>query len=254
MSAIRAELPRIAIRRGPAAASVVHALARTAVAAGLVIAGFLAYQFGVTSYFANRAQGELAAELAASTGRVTVIPFIGADHPAAPIAIPGDLAPLTPAVSAGDAGMIVAETAPALGDPVGRIIIATAGVDWVFVEGVDRTSLRSGAGHMPGTALPGQPGNAVISGHRTTYGAPFMHLDRVRPGDDIMVTSAAGTHTYQVVAVRIVAPTETWVTGQWQGAWLTLTTCNPVFSARQRLVVVARLADGPNAATIWGPA
>jgi len=76
---------------------------------------------------------------------------------------------------------------------------------------------------MPGTALPGQPGNAVISGHRTTYGAPFHDLDRVAAGDLVTVTTVTGTHVYQVVEARVVRPTEMWVTEQWSGSWLTLT-------------------------------
>jgi len=250
VSTIRAELPRIAIRRGPAASTVVYALARTVVISGVVVAGFLAYQFGVTSFFATRAQDDLAARLATDSARTVEVPFSAPDLPAAPIAIPANLAPLAFQAPAGTTPTFVAESAPPLGEPVGRITIATAGVDWVFVEGVDRSSLRSGAGHMPGTALPGQPGNAVISGHRTTFGAPFLHLDRVAPGDVITVATTAGVHAYQVVETRLVAPDETWVTGQWDGAWLTLTTCHPVFSARQRLIVVARLVSGPNAEAI----
>ena len=83
---------------------------------------------------------------------------------------------------------------------------------------------------MPGSALPGEPGNAVISGHRTTYGAPFAHLERLNPGDTITVESATGLHTYAVVETRVVDPSDVWVTGQWRGAWLTLTTCNPRYS------------------------
>jgi sortase A len=250
VSTIRAELPRIAIRRGPAASTVVHVLARTVVIVGIVVAGFLAYQFGVTSYFATRAQDDLAARLAADTARTVEVPFTAPDLPVSPIVIPAGLAPVAIDAPTGTTPTFVAESAPALGEPVGRVTISAAGVDWVFVEGVDRSSLRSGAGHMPGTALPGQPGNAVISGHRTTFGAPFFHLDRVAPGDVITVATTSGVHTYQVVETRLVAPDEVWVTGQWEGAWLTLTTCNPVFSARERLIVVARLVSGPNAEAI----
>src|SRR5690606_21759047 len=80
---------------------------------------------------------------------------------------------------------LVMETAPVQGVPIGRIIIPTAEVDNILVEGVDPRDLKKGPGHMPWTPLPGQPGNSVISGHRTTYGAPFFHLDRVAIGDDI---------------------------------------------------------------------
>ena len=105
---------------------------------------------------------------------------------------------------------------------------------------------------MPNTALPGQLGNAVISGHRTTYGAPFFNLERLVPGDRFAVETIIGTHTYEVVELRIVKPTDVWVTNQWEGSWLTLTTCHPKFSSRQRLVVFAELVDGPNAGVIVG--
>lgn len=250
MSTIRAELPTIVLRRGPTSSAVVHVLARSVALVGVVLAGFLAYQFGITSFLANRTQDDLLARLSADTGRTAVVQFEPASHAEAPVVIPAGLAEIAP--TSPTTGTLVSETAPALGEPVGRITISAAGVDWVFVEGIDRTSLRSGAGHMPGTALPGQPGNAVISGHRTTFGAPFMHLDRVEAGDLITVASPAGVHTYQVVETRIVTPDETWVTGQWDGAWLTLTTCHPMFSARERFVVMARLVDGPNAGVILG--
>ncbi len=99
---------------------------------------------------------------------------------------------------------------------------------------------------MPRTPLPGMTGNSVISGHRTTYGAPFHELDDLSPGDSIEVDTALGTHTYEVREVIIVQPTELWVTEPREGAWLTLTTCHPKFSSRQRLIVFAELVDGPN--------
>jgi sortase A len=121
---------------------------------------------------------------------------------------------------------------------------------WNVVEGVSSQNLRNGAGHMPDTALPGQPGNAVISGHRTTWGQPFRELDALDPGDRIEVDTALGTHIYEVKEIRIVKPTDVWVADPREGAWLTLTTCNPEFSARERLVISAELVFGPNAEVI----
>jgi sortase A len=251
MSTIRAELPTLTLRGGPSAVTVGRALARLTVAVSLLIVGFVAYEFGVTSVMANRAQAGLRDDLAMweATAPVTQVAFAPADLPAAPVVVPAGLSYPDP-VTAPVAGRIVTAPASSPGGVVGRIVITSAGVDWAFVEGVDRSSLRSGVGHMPGTALPGEPGNAVLSGHRTTYGAPFFHLDRVQPGDVITVETATGIHVYQAVEVRTVAPSDLSVTAQWQGAWLTLTTCNPAFSARERLVVIARLVDGPNAAVI----
>ena len=151
---------------------------------------------------------------------------------------------------------LVVEAPPSPGAALGRIVIPAAGVDWVVVEGVNLDDLAKGPGHMPGTALPGQPGNAVISGHRTTHGAPFFNLDSLNPGNRITIETLIGTHTYEVVEVRIVAPDAVWVTRRADGAWLTLTTCHPLYRSIERLVVFARLIDGPNepaiAATLTG--
>jgi sortase A len=117
---------------------------------------------------------------------------------------------------------------------------------WNVVEGVSVADLKNGAGHMPSTPLPGQPGNSVISGHRTTYGAPFHELDELVAGDRIEIETAIGVHVYEVRRTEIVRPRDVWVTEPRDGAWLTLTTCHPKFSARQRLVVFAELVEGPN--------
>lgn len=259
---MRAGLPAIRVRRGPEAITVLRAMARAVLTLGLVVAGFVAYQFGVTSYFANRGQDDLAARLAEriAVAEVVTVPYVPLDGPSAPFEI-GDLPAFDPATipgldplalsPAGDAAPVVrTEPAPLPGNALGRIVIPAAGVDWTVVEGVSRADLKAGAGHMPDTALPGQAGNVVISGHRTTYGAPFLHLDRLVPGDVITLETATGIHVYQVVETLVVQPTDTWVAGQWEGAWLTLTTCEPVLSSRERLVVVATLVAGPNAGVI----
>lgn len=132
------------------------------------------------------------------------------------------------------------------GEPLGTIRIPSIEVDWVLFGGVTPSTLNQGPGHMPWTPLPGQPGNAVISGHRTTYGAPFFDLDQLQPGDVIEVETAIGVHTYTVRDTIIVSPTDVWVTDPRPGAWLTLTTCHPKFSAAQRLIVQAEMTGGPN--------
>jgi sortase A len=138
------------------------------------------------------------------------------------------------------------EEPPAEGEELGMLRIPSLGVEVVTFEGVDVETLQMGPGHMPGTALPGQPGNAVISGHRTTYGRPFFDFDQLVPGDRIEIETAIGLHVYEVDDSFIVEPTEVWVTEDKPGGWLTLTTCNPKFSARERLIITARLVQGPN--------
>jgi len=242
--------------------SAVRAVAKTMIAVGLILIGFVLYELWVTSYFARRAQGALQEQFRerAAAIELEAVPYKNTgDRPDAPFQVPADgTGPTETGVDGnGEAGdgngaesVIVVEPAPLLGDAIGRLVIPRAGVDWSIVEGVERSDLRRAVGHMPGTAAPGQPGNAVLSGHRTTYGAPFYNLDLLETGDQILVETASGTHIYEVVDSLVVEPAETWVTGQWDGAWLTLTTCSPRFSASKRLVVVARLVAGPNAAAI----
>jgi sortase A len=156
------------------------------------------------------------------------------------------------------------EGKPKRGQPFASLRIPT--IDrlkegWNIVEGVKYRQLRKGAGHMPWTPLPGQRGNAVISGHRTTHGAPFHEFDELEPGDRIELETAIGVHVYEVRGVKIVKPNALWVTASDGpkraglengdvGAWLTLTTCHPKFSARKRLIVFAEMVDGPNFDTI----
>lgn len=135
--------------------------------------------------------------------------------------------------------------APSLGDGMALIKIPKIGVDAVVVEGVEVEDLKKGPGHYPDTALPGQLGNMVISGHRTTYGAPFYRLDELEPGDEIIVYDAQGPYTYLVSETKIVLPTEIGVIAPSTDARLTLTTCHPRFSAAKRLIVVAQLQGTP---------
>lgn len=118
----------------------------------------------------------------------------------------------------------------------------------VVLDDVTAGDLQRGPGHYPGTASPGEPGNFAVAGHRTTYGAPFYHLDVLRRGDHVVVTDRAGRqHTYEVAGQRVVLPGDTWVIGNdplGSGQpTLTLTTCNPRFSAAERLVVHAELVS-----------
>lgn len=139
------------------------------------------------------------------------------------------------------------EEAPAPGEPFAFMSIPEIGVeDLVVYEGVDTATLRNGPGHINFTPVPGQPGNAVIAGHRTTYGRPFFDLDLLELGSAVIVETVVGTHVYEVREILVVKPTDVWVTDSRPGGWLTLTTCNPKFSARQRLIVFAEMVDGPN--------
>jgi len=148
---------------------------------------------------------------------------------------------------------LVPGTVPAEGQPVGIIQIPKISLDKVVVEGTGTSDLRLGPGHYPGTPLPGQPGNAAIAGHRTTYGAPFYDLNEMATGDPIYVTTTQGCFTYDVTQVRVVSPNDTSVVAAIDPTStpeLTLTTCNPRFSSSQRLVVQATLSPTVTPAVI----
>jgi sortase A len=133
-----------------------------------------------------------------------------------------------------------AARATGTGDPVGRIDIPTIGSEFAVVQGVDSGSLQKGPGHFPGTAFPGQGKTVAIAGHRTTYLAPFRHLDDLRPGDPIYMRMPYGKVSYRVEKSRIVDPDDYWVTQQVGHERLVLTACEPLFSDAQRIVVFAR--------------
>lgn len=127
-------------------------------------------------------------------------------------------------------------------DALARLEIPAIDVHQIVVEGISPGTLGRGPGHYPGTALPGQSGNFAVAGHRTTHGAPFAHLDELEPGDEIVVTTVEGRFVYRVTEERIVAPTAVGVLSDFGDDRITLTTCHPADSSRQRLVVVATRA------------
>jgi sortase A len=128
---------------------------------------------------------------------------------------------------------------PIPGGAIGLLSIPRIGLHLAFVQGVSGASLAKGPGHYPGTPLPGRGGNVVIAGHRTTHGAPFWSLGRLRRGDAVTLQTAAGTFVYRVQWVRSVPPDSWWITHGTGRPSLTLSTCTPRFTARQRLVVRA---------------
>lgn len=132
----------------------------------------------------------------------------------------------------------------AVGDGIARIVVPRLQLDAIVVElaGLDDAdNLKRGPGHIPGTAYPGQEGNCVISGHRTTYGAPFRHIEELIPGDEIIMETAQARYTYRVYDQRIVLPTDLSVLEQEGEPKVTLTACHPWYSAARRIVVIGRL-------------
>lgn len=209
---------------------------RTLISAGVLILLFVAYQLWGTGLAEARAQDRLRGD------------FLDAiATPRAPTPSPSG----TPAVPTSSTS--TPRAAPS-GEAVAIIRIPKLDVEKAVVEGVSVEALKKGPGHYPSTPLPGEPGNAAIAGHRTTYGAPFFRLDELVAGDKIEVTTGAGDFTYEVTGSQIVKPSQNEVLLPTEDSRLTLTTCNPKYSAAQRLIVTARLLDPPSPNVVSPPA
>jgi sortase A len=127
------------------------------------------------------------------------------------------------------------------GDAIGRIEIAKIHASYAIIQGTDTASLEMGPGHYPATAFPGLGQTVAIAGHRTTYLAPFRHIDALKPGDHIVLRMPYAQFTYVVQYHKIVLPTALWVTKDVGYERLVLSACNPLYSAAQRIIVFAKL-------------
>ncbi|WP_336030645.1 class E sortase [Geodermatophilus sp. FMUSA9-8] len=226
--------------------TLVSGLGQTLVTAGVVLLLFVAYELWVTGLFTARDQDRLADQLATE--------WSGGS--------PGADAPVV--------GTPTSPAAPGVGEPFAVLHVPRLGEDWsrVVLEGTTEDQLAQGPGHYVGTAMPGEQGNLAVAGHRVGRGSPFLELDALRPGDAVVVEVADGWFTYRVLGAGddLAAPDPNGVPGRQivtpdrvdvvapvpggaadaapAGAYLTLTTCHPRYSARQRLVVHAVL-EGP---------
>jgi len=147
--------------------------------------------------------------------------------------------------------------APGPGAPVFRLSIPAIDTRHMVVEGVGTEELRMGPGHYPSCRpgferplctefdeiFPGEKGRVVVSGHRTTYGAPFWGLDKLENGDEILIEAKWGNFVYEVTDKQVVRPESLAIAVPSDEAELVLTTCNPRYSAAQRLIVFAKLAS-----------
>ena len=147
---------------------------------------------------------------------------------------------------------------PGPGDPVFRLRIPSIDLNKIVVEGVTTEDLKRGPGHYPSCrrgfpkplctefpeAWPGERGRVVVSGHRTTYGAPFWDMDKVKKGDEVLVETKWGDFTYRVYDKKIVLPSSPLIVIQeLDDSEIVFTTCNPKFSAAERLIVFARMVE-----------
>jgi sortase A len=218
---------------------VVAGIGKTFITLGLLMFAFVGYQLwgtGIqTAQAQDRLQDEFREKLAATTSTIagdttTTVPgeSTTTSTTTAPTTIPS--APPSDPVPSGEA--------------IAILRIPRIGIDWQVVEGVATTDLKDGPGHFRETVMPGQLGNSAIAGHRTTYGEPFRNLDQLQPGDLIEVITLVGTYNYAVTESLIVRPSEYAAvvpTVDPTVATLVLVTCDPAYTARNRLVVRAAL-------------
>jgi sortase A len=213
------------------------AIGRVLVTVGLLLLLFVVYQLWGTGIYQARAQSDLQHQFDQAL-RTAGVPSTTAPSstPTTAPATTTTTRPLPPT--------------PANGNVLARLSIPAIGVDQLAVEGVDVDDLTKGPGHYPTTQLPGHEGNSAFAGHRTTYGHPFGNLDQLRVGDKIdFVLLNGARYTYKVTEQRVVSPTAVSVLDPTPDpnrpghslATLTLTTCNPKYSAAQRLVIRAQL-------------
>jgi sortase A len=202
---------------------------RRALAVALMLAGVLAladaaltlaWQEPVSALRARREQPRLRAELRALE-----------------LKLPGPTTKQRAAAERASAKALRARTRE--GAAVARLAIPKIGLDAVVVRGTRPDDLERAPGLLDAAVLPGEAGTAAIAGHRTTYGAPFRHIDRLRRGDRLTVTMPYGTFRYTVEGTRIVDPGDLSVLRTVGHPRLVLTACHPLFSAARRIVVYA---------------
>lgn len=185
--------------------SILDVIGRTLIASGLLLLAFVGYQLWGTGIAETRAQSSLERQFRSQ-----------------PAAI------------------------PVYGGIVGKIEIPSIDVEKWVVAGVGYKELERGPGLFSGSPLPGQLGNVAIAGHRTTFGAPFSRIDEVKDGDVITMTTTKGSFTYIVKgAPRIVDASDVHVvkTVDKSKAMLTLVSCHPKWTSKQRIIVQADLSS-----------
>ena len=242
--------------RGDRIRTVVRGVGQALITIGLVALLFVVYELYVTDLLTAREQDQLSQEIEEQWADA---PTVEAPTPA-----PSEGAPVpAPAPESPDVG---------LGEPFAVLHIPRLGDDYsrVVVQGTAQVQLAQGPGHYLDTAMPGQDGNFAVAGHRVGRGSPFLDLDLLAPGDPIVVETGTNWYVYRVLGDpasgdfttdpsgipgrRIVGPAEVAVIsptpggpagGPVSGAYLTLTTCHPKYSAAQRLVLHARLDGAP---------
>ncbi len=230
---------RPARTRGDLVRTGVRGVGQLLVTAGLVVLLFVVYEVWITDLTSDRKQDALSNELRQD--------WEGSDDPTVPTLPDGGISEVP------------------LGQGFAFIRIPRFGADYVKVilEGTDEDELVEGPGHYVDSAMPGEQGNFALAGHRVGKGSPFLDLDQLQPGDPVVIETETTWFVYRVLGdddpngipgqqivlptdVSVIAPTPNGaLDGPPSGAYLTLTTCHPKFSARERLIVHAVLDGQP---------
>ncbi len=228
----------------------VGGLGRVLIVLGLLMFAFVGYQLWGTGIEEARAQERLQSEFEeqqAALGTVPVlIPATTAEPPSTTAPPANGPETTTPPSTAAPVTQPPTLSLPTIeeGDAIGNLRIPRIGVDKQVVAGVTVADLKTGPGHFPQTPMPGELGNAAIAGHRTTFGGPFLHLDELEPGDEIVFTNFySQDFVYRVTGTEVVDPSDGHVinTTDPDTATLTLVTCTPVRTSKQRLIIHATL-------------
>jgi sortase A len=234
---------------------VVGGIGRSLITLGLLMFAFVAYQLWGTGIQTAQAQRSLAAEFdqqVSGTNRSTTTTTpaatttTGSEPAPSDSTVPSDSVPSdsVPATTPAAPVLPAAKPIPDVGKGVARLEIPRMGLNRIVVEGATADDLAKGPGHFPETPLPGQLGNAAIAGHRTTHLHPFFDIDTLQPGDEIIATTLNGRYVYHVTGTVIVAPEDYAAvipTTDATKATLTLVSCTPRYSAKNRIVVRSEL-------------
>lgn len=204
-----------------------------------VIAGFAGWEVWGSNWYTARQQAALSEQLQTSAAPTVKLPEESAKATA-------KTKETVERLTNPESKLLIDYVKSKDGTPMGRITIDRIGVDETFVYGTSLEELKGGPGLWKWGVLPGQPGTAMISGHRSTWGKPFQKIDQLKKGDKIRIEIPDQPDiVYEVRGTKIVQPSDVSVSDQVEGARLTLTACHPYGSAAQRIVVQAELIEGP---------
>ena len=221
------------------ALGLVGVLGELLITLGVLLGLFVAWQLWWTDVVAGREQAQIAEEL----GWVTAAPAVDAGTEAA------EPPPVSP--ERRDPAPVIEE--PAVGTGFAALQVPRWGADYLrtISQGTSREEVLDdlGIGHYEGTAMPGAVGNFAVAGHRTTYNKPFNRVEELVVGDPLVVQTHDTWYVYRVTsteivspdAVQVIAPVPNQPEAQPTEALMTLTTCHPMFSARERFIVYSTL-------------